>query len=225
AVGRYASGASRGRSVLLPRCLHRRAGRDYTLARRVWCADLGGSLPPISHRAAGVLAELISGRKSSGTLVLHDGLRPQFDFGLSQRAVRLEPPVVIAEPSNILQILLAGQQRSPAQPRGGGRVRRYRVLRVVSGQAASQLLTNTGRDPISRIGIDVAEQNDVTEEHAPMLAKPRQEMVPIEHRRERANEVKDVCPIEPLTLLNERLRPDHLFRRAQTERKAEDLHV
>src|SRR5438270_9591585 len=70
--------------------------------------------------------------------------------------------------------------------------------------------------------IDVAEENEMAQEHAPILIESPNETLPIELLRAALDEMDDISAIEALPLHDERFHPQHLFRR--TEQRAATEH-
>ena len=73
------------------------------------------------------------------------------------------------------------------------------------------------------VRIDIREEHEVRQQHAPMLAEARQQARPVDLLLAGADQVQDVGAVEALALHQERLRPDHFLDRHQPHRKAERL--
>ena len=130
------------------------------------------------------------------------------------RAERHLARIDVIPPLDIDQILRAREQRSPAQ--ANPLVRLRLVLRAIE-----QLVDDVLRSRLVRI--DIREQHEVRQEHAPMLAEARQQPRPVDLLLPCADEVQHVGAVEALALHEKRLRPDHFLDGHQPHGKAERL--
>jgi predicted MFS family arabinose efflux permease len=100
---------------------------------------------------------------------------------------------------HVNQVLLPRQQRSATHALARlGRAQRRR-------KAAHQLMHHPARNALTLCRIDVAEQNQVRQQHTPVASEAAQESRPIERGRAREEQVRHVGAVEPLALLDERL--------------------
>src|SRR5713101_5448939 len=141
---------------------------------------------------------------------------PALDILRGQLSVGSEPPILITPPGYVRQVLLPGQECSPAQALIGRRPSRVPL------QGTAKPEHDVVRNGPSLTGIDEAEQDQVAQEHPPVRPEPVQQPAPIEAPATGSNQVRHVCSVVPLTLHHERLRPDHLLGRAELDRHAED---
>jgi MFS family permease len=97
--------------------------------------------------------------------VFGNARRPRRDIGFGHRVVRTAPRVAESPALNVNEVLLARQQRSPADTIAGRRSAER------SAQPARELVHNPAWYPLPLARVDVAEQGEVSEQHAPVAAE------------------------------------------------------
>src|SRR6266568_4440124 len=99
---------------------------------------------------------------------------PALDILRGQLSVGSEPPILITPPGYVRQVLLPGQECSPAQALIGRRPSRVPL------QGTAKPEHDVVRNGPSLTGIDEAEQDQVAQEHPPVRPEPVQQPAPIE---------------------------------------------
>ena len=136
-------------------------------------------------------------------ILVRDGSGPDRDLLLGHRADRLGAAIAVFGALDVVEVLLAREQRAVADVAV--------EIRAADAQPPHQLVGHPRGDVLALVGIDEPEQDEVAEEHAPVVAEPHQQPRPVERRSRLAQQMEDVGAVEALALLDERLGPDHLF--------------
>src|SRR5438874_1511505 len=126
--------------------------------------------------------------------------RPDVDLFLRHRTVGLLAAVPVFPRLEIVEVLLARKQSAVTHV--------ALLVGTADGEPPDELFGHPLWNVLPLIGIDEAEQYDVREQHAPMVAEAHQQPRPVERRPGFAQQVQHVRAVEALALLNERLRPD-----------------
>lgn len=125
-------------------------------------------------RAQGPSDEVAAAVGTSGATDAWDGVGPDPSLFLCHRADRLCAAVVVFQACQIIEILLARQQRAVADVVGR--------VGTARDQPSNELLQHLLQDELPLIGIHEAEQDLVAQEHAPVIAEPHQQARPVERR-------------------------------------------
>src|SRR5262249_37472264 len=127
---------------------------------------------------------------------------PALDVLGRHLSVRREPPILVAPPRYVREVLLPGQERALAQ----APVRR-RAPRLAPAPAPEppQARGRTGPSPP---GIDEAEEDQVAHENPPVRPESAHQPSPVQAGAEGPDQVRDVRAVKPLALHDESLGPD-----------------
>src|SRR5439155_1172805 len=132
-----------------------------------------------------------------------DGRRPDRSVFFGHAAVRREARVLVSPELEIHEVLGArGQGPAADLPRGG-------MAHLVLQEPHALAHHGFGNAPALG-GVDEAEERQVREQDAPVLAEALAQSVPVERPGAGVQEVGDIGAVVSLALHHERLRPDHL---------------
>ena len=96
---------------------------------------------------------------------------------------------------------------------------------TIAPETIQQPVHHIGGDARALRWINIAEENEVAQEDAPVRSETIEHPRPIQTSPVRADEVGDIRTIITFTLHHKGFRPDGFFHRAELNRQAEDLGV
>src|SRR5438874_3956638 len=154
-----------------------------------------------------------------GRAVFGDACGPDLGLALGHVSLWCQPRIAVAPARDVDEVLRARQDGAAAHTLAW--LRRRQLLL----QPRRQLAQHPGRNPVTLAGIDESEEHQVRHQYAPVVAEARDQPRPVDALRRGPQDVRDVRTIEALALHDEGLGPDHLFRRDQPHRTAEDFFL
>ena len=128
----------------------------------------------------------------------------------------LQPGIAKSPLPNVQEILLSRQQRAATNAVRSGST-------LLALQSRDQIAHNRVRNFIAFARINVTEQNQMAEQHPPVLTKATNEMRPIESPCITFKNVSNVGTIETFAFHDVRLHPNHFLWRTKLHFRAEEL--
>src|SRR5262245_10259702 len=140
--------------------------------------------------------------------MLRRGLGPSSYIVRSHPASRPQSRVCVSPALNVNQILLARKKCAETQSFGRSIIRRMPGFDLIVMHRLKQSAHYPIRDPTARIGIDVTEQNEMAEQHAPIGTESTEQSIPVQFASSLPEQVVDVRAIESFPFHHKRFRPN-----------------
>src|SRR5215470_12971148 len=121
---------------------------------------------------------------------------------------RLQPGIAKSPLLDVQKILLSRKQRTATNAVGAG-------IMLLTSQPRDQIVHNRGRNFIALAWINVTEQYQMAEQHAPVRTKATNQMRPIEFLCATLKNVRNVSAVETLAFHDVRFHPNHFLWRTK----------
>src|SRR5262245_15547217 len=150
-------------------------------------------------------------------VVLANGRRPDLELLRLHPCGRNHSRILVPADDDVVEILLSRKQGAIADADG--------IVGLFVEKPCGETLDDPVRHAVTLIRVDKSKHDDEAKEHAPVHAESIDQPLPVETLAELINEMHHIGAVEALSLLHERLGPDHLFGRTKLDGNTQHFAV